>query len=46
MPARSTGGAATLAPPALEPQDTEGWDADWHAELDGVSPCGLPSRRD
>jgi FxLD family lantipeptide len=34
MTARSTGGSATLAPPALESQDTEGWNADWLAELD------------
>ncbi|QFY11518.1 FxLD family lantipeptide [Nonomuraea phyllanthi] len=29
-----TGGAATLTPPALEPQDTQDWDADWLADLD------------
>ncbi|WP_336213622.1 FxLD family lanthipeptide [Nonomuraea sp. LPB2021202275-12-8] len=34
MIARTTGGAATFAPPALESQDAEGWDADWLAELD------------
>ena len=34
MTARSTGGAETLAPPALGSQDGEGWDADWLAELD------------
>ncbi|MEU8196440.1 FxLD family lanthipeptide [Microbispora amethystogenes] len=35
MIARSTGVAATLAPPALELPDAEGWDAaDWRDELD------------
>lgn len=28
------GDAAMLTPPAMEPQDTEGWDADWLADLD------------
>ncbi|MEV0593710.1 FxLD family lanthipeptide [Nonomuraea cavernae] len=34
MIARTARGAATFTPPAPEPPDSEGWDADWLAELD------------